>query len=349
MNDLLLEPPSPCGAPPESPDESFPFDDAEPPRSPAVITLETRGLKPQNHQSELFDKALVLKASIVAKLHVAGLNDLADTLDACGTRKTFCKCNACGKLQIFFNRCDNAICPVCQPKLARDRRRDIDWWANQVRQPKHVVLTLRNVPTLERGHLVEAKSFLTKLRRSKFAKDWRGGCWSLEITNEGRGWHIHFHLLIDADWIDAKDLAKQWHKSTNGAGFIVKVKDARKEDYLKELVKYCVKGTELARWNPDDLAMFVAALQDGHTFGVFGSLRSRRKSFKEFQEETASKHHLCPCGSDNCKLMSEHEYYQWQLEPQWNSTRPGDTTTHSSNLDLWNDSCARRNLDAVRN
>lgn len=344
----FLEPSSPAGGSPTACDEYYPFDLSDAHQPPAVVKLETRGLSSPNQQTELYDKLLVLKHSVAAKLRKAGKSELADSLEQCGTRKTYCTCNACGKVQIFLNRCDNMICPCCQPKLARDRRKDIEWWSAQVRQPKHVVLTLKNVKEITRGHVDEAKKWLAALRRRKFASGWRGGCWSLEVTNEGRGWHIHFHLLVDADWIDAKQLAVEWGKTTNGHGYIVKVKDARKEDYLRELTKYCVKGTDLARWAPADLAMFVDAIDGTKCFSVFGSLFNQRKEFAKFKEEAALQHHLCPCGSDNCRLENEWEYLQRQLEPQWRPKENPCLTESKGYLELWDDSITRRNNLAVR-
>jgi hypothetical protein len=348
LDSTFLEPPSPAGGSGAPDLEYYPFDDATPPKSPANIKLETRGLKPQNQQTELYDKQLTLKHSIAAKLREAGMEELALSLEDCGTHKTYCKCNSCGKTQVFLNRCDNTICPCCQPKIARDRRRDIEWWSTQVHQPKHVVLTLRNVPTLEKAHIIEAKKWLTALRRSKFAENWRGGCWSLEVTNEGRGWHIHFHLLVDANWVDAKKLAIQWNKTTNGHGYIVKVMDARKEDYLRELTKYCVKGTDLAKWSPEDLKSFVLAIQDTRCFSVFGSLFGQREEFRKFKEEAESTHHLCPCGSDNCRLYNEWEWLQHQLEPQLTPPRSDLNARPEGYTDLFNDDAYRRNYAAVR-
>ncbi len=234
------------------------------------------------------------------------------TLDNCHTEWTVQICNDCTKTRRFPNRCDLSFCPECQPRLSSERKKAVEWWTKLVSQPKHVVLTLKNTRNITTGHITELKRWFGKLRRRRFARNWRGGFWSVEITNEGAGWHLHLHALVDSDWIDGGELARQWSDVTGRIGRIVKVKDAREKNYLAEVTKYAVKGSQLAQWSPLDIESFVLAFSRQKTFGVFGGLFAARTKFSEWIAALQSKKPKCECGSNNVRYMDECDFLAQQ-------------------------------------
>lgn len=265
-------------------------------------------LKPKNWQQEFWERQTIFKHTVAAKLREAGRTDLASTLDDCHSTYTVAQCSDCGRIRKFPNRCDNMWCPECQPRLSSERRKAVEWWVNRVSQPKHVVLTVRNIPDLTKGHLQEFKRWWSRLRRRVFSKRWRGGFYAIEVTNEGRGWHLHLHALIDAKWIDKRELSIKWGKVNGGAGYIVDVSDARQADYLKEVTKYAVKGSELAKWAGKDIVTFISAFNGVRTFGVFGNLYAARSKFAEYIATLKDAKPLCDCGSCNIHYWSEAEW-----------------------------------------
>lgn len=315
--------------------EEVRFDDCAPiqleRRGTTSHLTEVAGASPvPTWQAEFWGKQTIWKNTIAAKLREQGRDDLADVLTDCHSTFTTCLCSDCGKVRKFPNRCDNFFCAECQPRLASDRRKAVEWWTNLVSQPKHVVLTVKNVPHLTKPHVAEFKRWWAKLRRRKFARNWRGGFYGIECTKEGAGWHLHLHALIDAKWIDGGQLAIQWHSVTNGMGRIVKVKDARKKEYLGELVKYAVKGSDLAQWNGADIVTFIEAFTDTRTFGVFGTLYGARTKFAEFIANMRNAKPKCDCGSCNVQYFSEAEWLERDLRPSVPSKPkppgPGATT-----------------------
>lgn len=291
---------------------------------PDPLQLETRGVtrqlspslpasEPAGSQAEFWTKQTAHKFSIAAKLREAGRQDLAEVLEDCHSHYTVSLCTQCARVAKFPNRCDLFYCPECQPRLARERKDSVGWWAREVAQPKHVVLTLVNIHDLTAGHVHELKHCFTKLRHRKFANNWQGGFYSVEVTNEGRGWHLHLHALIDARWIDAAELARQWSSVTNGFGKIVKVKDCRQSDYLAEVTKYAVKGSQLAKWEPADIVTFIEAFSGIRTFGVFGSLYGKRTEFAEWLKSIRDQKPLCACGCSQLQYFSEAEWLQREL------------------------------------
>jgi hypothetical protein len=287
-----------------------------PPRLDAdPLQLETRGVTQQIHQTLLWAKCTIHKNSVAAKLRQVGRAEDAQVLENCHTQYTYAQCKGCSRVNRFPNRCDRFYCPECQPRLAADRKKAVEWWATEVRQPKHVVLTVQNVNDLNKGHVKQLRRWWTNLRRSKLAANWHGGFYSIEVTNEGKGWHLHIHALIDARWIDSFRLSEHWAKVTSGMGRIVKVKDARGKDYLAEVTKYCVKGPQLAAWTPETITTFIDAFQGVRTFGVFGSLYGARTKFAEWWHQVRNVKPICQCGCSEAWYFSESEWLERDLVP----------------------------------
>lgn len=193
------------------------------------------------------------------------------------------------------------------------------WWVAIVAQPKHVVLTVKNREGFDRAYVSWFKECFTKLRRSKFARFWNGGMFSLEVTNEGKGWHLHLHALIDAKWIDAQELAVKWASIVGQDFAIVKVLDVRNKSYLHEVSKYAVKGSDLAKWSTAELVCYLSAMDGVRSFGTFGSLFKRQSEFVEWREAMLATKNACPCGCTHFKYFSESE---WSWECHVTGSRP---------------------------
>jgi len=317
---IAILPPSPPEAPPvlfQLPTSTrHPTQPAAPYRR-KPLKLETTGLTPQ---TEFWQSAHVHKESIAAKLREGGQPALAQVLDDCCSDAKALVCASCGKFKTFFTHCDNFFCPCCQARLSRARRREVEWWTKAIGQPKHVVLTVRNAGTLDKTYLKWFKACLGKLRRRKFARNWHGGFYSIEVTNEGRGWHVHAHLLIDARFIDNQALAVEWANIVGQDFAIVKVKDVRQKSYLNEVTKYAVKSHDLARWSAADVVAFVVAVKGSRMFGTFGSLFKQRGEWREFIDTQTREPEKCPCGCTLFRIMDARlaEVY----EPEFPSTRP---------------------------
>jgi len=277
---------------------------------PAKKTLKRTKLA---HTESFWHQSVIHRNTVAVKLREAGLHEEAGILENCHSRTTVAVCTDCGKTSQFENRCDLFFCPQCQIRLQREREDQVRWWTVEVKQPKHVVLTVKNTPTLAPAHVDRLRGWLRKLRRSKFASNWLGGFYRFEVTNEKTGWHLHIHLLVDAHWIDQLKLSATWNRITKQQGRIVKVMDCRGESYLHEVTKYCVKGNMLASWSPDKLRSFITAFQGKRTFGVFGSLYGKRTEFAEWIAGLKGERPKCECGSSSCRFYDELEWQVMQL------------------------------------
>jgi len=280
---------------------------------PNSLLLETRGLTSHPVQRVMWEREIVFQQSILAKLRSIGKVALAGKMSECHTIETFKRCTGCRKVTKFFNRCEQFFCPVCAPRLSRERQQSIEWWTKQVQQPKHLVLTVRNTSDLTQEYVKFLKRQLASLRRLKVFSSVKGGFYSMEVTNEGRGWHVHFHLLIETPWLNMRDISEQWGRLVGQDFAIVKIKDCRGEAYLKEVTKYAVKGSELASWSPEDIATFIKTFKGVRFFGVFGSLYGKRTEWRAWLDAIQDIRPVCSCGCDSWRILSPSELL-WEEE-----------------------------------
>ena len=295
---------------------------------PGPLQLEKRGVTSQIHQRELWEKESHHHAAVVAKLDSAGYKDLADLTRECHTLKSFRRCRGCGDATVFFNRCDLKWCPICTPRLGRERKDSVEWWTKLINQPKHVVLTQRNFEILTKSAVKKFKHNFNRLRRTKFCTQrtvrlgkqgktyvswpWKGGFYSLEVTNDGQnGWHLHLHALVDSQFVDAFALSQLWAKLIGQTNSIVHVSDCSDKDFLREVTKYAVKGSQLAAWDGNLTAQFILAFDGVRTFGVFGTLYGKRAEFRDFIQSIRDYKPVCTCGCNLWEILTDKEF-EWR-------------------------------------
>lgn len=263
--------------------------------------------------SELFEREGIWASSIATKLREVNRPDLSEPLESCHTRQTFCVCQSCHHPEHGLNHCDRFYCPMCTGRLAWRRRQKIEWWARQVKEPKHLVLTIRNSKTLSKTYVQKFKSCLGKFRRSKVMAPVRGGLCSLEVTNEGRGWHLHAHLLLDGPFLSGQDIARRWARIIGQDFAIVKIKDCRDQAYLGEVTKYAVKGSELSSWEGYEIECFIDAFSGVRTFGTFGTLFKDNALRQKALEALAAPGMTCDkCGNEDFWFLDENEFNWFQ-------------------------------------
>jgi len=270
--------------------------------------VEKRTRNPSEKQLKFWRDQTTFKNSIAAKLHEAGMHTEAIKLECCHTTYTVGTCLDCGTTRTFPNRCDLFFCPECYHSLTAHRSRQVKWWVQRIPQPKHVCLTITNIPELTKGHVTELQKMFARLRRRKFAQNWDGGFYSVQVTKKSNGWHLHIHALINARWVDQPELCRQWAAITNQAGRITKVKDCRDQSYLERITSYVARGNELAEWGTEDLKAFIHAFSGKRTFSVFGSLFGMRTEFSEWIKTVRDSKPSCDCGSRNVRYESEAEF-----------------------------------------
>jgi hypothetical protein len=176
-----------------------------------------------------------------------------------------------------------------------------------------LVLTQRNFPVLTHKKIRAHTVALAKLRRKKCFQSIYGGCVSIEITNENKGWHLHSHWLIDCRWLDMEDVSRAWGKLVGQEFAIVKIKDVRDKDYLQEVSKYVVEGSELASWPAPQINEFVRAVRGLRFFFAFGSLRNLAPAIRREMNALKKPGPLCECGCPQFYYEDQQEHEVRQI------------------------------------
>jgi hypothetical protein len=234
----------------------------------------------------------------------------------CGEEKIYRTCKDCGETTSFEYRCNIKWCPRCQWRIANARQEKIAEWAKNVRQPKHIVTTQTNFQILTKRKIREHQKNLIRLRRSTCFDQVKGGCVSVEITNESRGWHLHAHWLVDARWIDASLLSQTWGHIVGQEFAIVKVKDVRGREFTHEICKYLAKGSEIASWPPEQISEFVQAIRGRRFFFAFGSLFASGREIRAALLAKKTQQTPCDCGSTHFRFETDEQALLRELRKQ---------------------------------
>lgn len=270
------------------------------PLSPAIqkeiLARKRARFERESKQQEIFSQASLFKRTVEAKLIGLASGRQMDNFARCGAEEIFCTCSNCGHVERFFYSCNRKWCPLCAPKLARLRAAKLALWARTIEQPKHLVLTMRNFPVLTRPKIRQFQKALAKLRKRNLWDDVRGGCMSIEVTNGGDGWHLHAHCLLDVRFIDIRKVAVEWGSLVGQEFGICFIKDCRGTDYLAEVSKYVAKGSELAKWDGNQIWEFVCAIRGVRFFFAFGSLHGMQRQIKAQLHAMKPEREPCKCG-----------------------------------------------------
>lgn len=252
--------------------------------------------KRRQPQLDLLEPEEVWRRSLLAKVEGLIPWQVYENLSRCGEDVIYRSCKGCGKWSGLPYQCSMKFCPRCNWRIARKRAELCRLWTMTIEQPKHVVLTCRNFPVLTRKRIRDFGRAFAKLRRQRLWRDVEGGCVSTEITNEGKGWHLHAHILANVRWLPADQLAVLWGKLVGQDFGIVKVKDCRGESYVHEVTKYVVKGAQLAAWAGEEIAQFIHAIKGVRFFAAFGSLFALQREIRAKMEANKPPPAPCECG-----------------------------------------------------
>ena len=129
----------------------------------------------------------------------------------------------------------------------------------------------------------------------------------MEITNEGRGWHLHSHWLLDVRWLDIAEVARVWGEIVGQSYGVVKIKDVRNGEYLQELLKYVAKGSDLVKWSDEQLLEFVTAIKGNRFFFCFGSLFKMGDEIRQQLKFMRREKKACECGACDWQFETERQ------------------------------------------
>lgn len=264
--------------------------------------LDGSGDNRQEKRSAAFLKSRELRRDLAARLVAEKEDDLAAKLGRCGQPVTFI-CTNCSHLHRAETACHLKWCPVCARSRAAQRVHRYQRAAELMKWPMHITLTRANLGTIGRDDILALKRAFKKLRRQAIWKhNVKGGIVSIELTNTGRGWHPHMHILADVEWLAIKTpRPRRWHSRTRKAELCrqasqelmeawsacigqmlssIKVRRCDGETAVREVLKYAVKGSDLVE-SLDPIGDAIRAISGGRLSTPFGTLYGLRAELKE--------------------------------------------------------------------
>jgi hypothetical protein len=153
-------------------------------------------------QEDLFaDDRLEQRDRLVSRLRREGDEDTAAKLEDCGT-EIMLACVCCAAKRRAVTHCDRRYCPLCAPFLALERLKKTEKAILAMKWPLAITLTVKNKLEMTRDVFAWLLKCFKNLRRSVlWTRCVVGGFVACELTNRGKGWHPHLHILCDAEWL----------------------------------------------------------------------------------------------------------------------------------------------------
>ena len=275
----------------------------------------------ERQQGELIAENDLHAATIHAKLDGLCETNQFYNFGRCGKEKIFRTCHNCRSIVEFSYRCNLKWCPRCAWRQADKRKDLLRLWTSKIKQPKHLILTQRNFKTLTRTRIKEHTGCLASLRRRKIFSSVQGGCVSTEITNEGKGWHLHSHWLLDVRFLPIQRVAQVWASMVGQDFAVCRIYDVRQSEYIQEVCKYVVEGSELASWPADEINQFVQAVRGRRFFQSFGSLRKLAPQIRAEIEAAKPAAKVCDCGCSDFGYETETQAVVSELRSMERSGR----------------------------
>lgn len=139
-------------------------------------------------------------------------------------------------------RCGDRTCPDCRK---RDYYRLFFGYRDVFRDKsrlRFISLTLKNTNDLSRWSVDFLRGCFRKLcRSSSVSSKIKGGMYGIEITNKGKGWHVHMHVICEGGYIPQQELSREWCRITGGS-YVVDIRIINSgEDALRYMLKYLLK------------------------------------------------------------------------------------------------------------
>jgi replication protein len=294
--------------------------------SKEMITRKMAAIAREKEQEKLFDAEKIFKASVHAKLIIAGAREYCeahqkkwfDNFSKCEEEKYVQVCEICRKVRELKYRCCLKWCPCCNWRVSLKRRELMERMTAGIYDVKHLVLTQRNFTEGLRAAIRQSRKNQSALRRRKFMGKISGGAASLEFTKEkigswkngvklAGGWHLHWHILIQASFLPMSKISAAWAEYVGQKFAICKYKDVDELSYLQEVCKYVVKGADISKWTPAEILEFVIALDGTRCFSTFGKFRELQKFAAALIECDRVSVVPCECGSDSFFFGKDRE------------------------------------------
>lgn len=178
-----------------------------------------------------------------------------------------------GEVRPYLSRCKVRVCPLCQKARAANVARQVNILICSMKEPAHIVLTVKSHPGPLAPQVIHLRESFTKLRRTKLWRDnVKSGCYTIEITvnRKTKEWHPHLHVIADTPYIPQRLLRSAWHRIT-GDSHVVWISRVRSHDAAAwEVAKYAGKPARVDELADEQLLEFASTCHRQRMMQAFG-------------------------------------------------------------------------------
>jgi hypothetical protein len=166
------------------------------------------------------------------------------------------ECPECKGRHLLPNKCDSRLCPFDERRYSAERVGLYEGLVKRARNGRFFTLTgpLVSYDADLADGIRRRRDAFGRLRRSKVLGLVRAGVYAIEIVLRPGGYHVHFHVLVDSQWVENRNergrpLEESWKRFLEAAGVpvgdgkrvSVDIRPATKQT-IKETLKYTAKG-----------------------------------------------------------------------------------------------------------
>lgn len=234
----------------------------------------------------------------------------AESVRKCGERFIAYKAECCGDTLAYPVSCGHRLCPVCMVKRSVKLSSKVEKLIKKMENTKHIVLTAKNVPKIDKAYFKWLRECFVKLRHRDIFSKCVGGFYSIETTYNSKlkNWHVHIHIVIDVPYILKSDLSEVW-KEITGNSYIVDIHEIKNPlEVAREVAKYVVKPGDFLQ-DSKLVHEYLKAVRGMRLVSTFGKYYNM--SLDEDEEDGVPE---CYCGK--CKVLenqrNHHLKYAWR-------------------------------------
>lgn len=276
------------------------------------------------------------------------------------------KCMSCGHKREVPQRCKRRWCPCCSKRTAADRATEMEYIVARMRYPLFVTLTMQHGSTVSSGDVTTLLSAFGKLRhRNIWKKRVGGGVATVELTNQGGGWHPHLHAVVDCYWLSittrpppkhftleqkkevykaaSAEIGGIWAKILKQPTASCRVKRADHHTIAKEVTKYTVKAADLIT-SPVPIGEIIRSLDKRRALRTFGKAHGQKvagirqesqryaKQKREEWQQANPREECCPIPDYTLAEFAENDRYVSKVQAQRRCSDPAQTNRHHTEL-----------------
>jgi len=238
---------------------------------PLVVLPAASRLQDALHERHAAERQRTME--VLSHAPTAALRRTALRMAECGRSVQFVIDPDTRNLSRHTTTCNVRLCPICGKKRARKVAEKMILMVRTMREPRHLVLTVKSESTDLRSQLTNLRGWFAKLRATAWVKAaMSSGVYTIEATVNPRTglWHPHLHVIYDGAYMPHKRLRIRWHEITGGSEIVWIEAVHERQGAVNELCKYVGKPQRSDTWTDALLVDYARAVHGARMVQTFG-------------------------------------------------------------------------------